>query len=251
MTCGIYLLRFKDTDKVYVGQALDIKKRKLSHDNLFRKNAHTKKLQEAYYIYGFPDQEVLLECLPEELDECENEAIQIYDSVNNGFNTLEKAGDSPKYIVKGEDHCRAKYSNQQIQEVFLHIVENSLSLKQISVNTGIGYGTVIAIAGGTKHVWLKDAFPEKYTEMLNAKNKRKVLTTGYNVNAKFSREQIEQAFLLLTQTKKSRKEIAKLTNTNYKVVSHIADGSAYSWLCDKYPESYNLMLRTVNTYSMQ
>jgi hypothetical protein len=251
MTCGVYLLKFKGTDRVYIGQALDIEKRKISHNKLFRKGAHTKKLQKAYDEFGFPDQEVVMECLPKELDEVENEAIQIWDSVNNGLNTLERAGDSPKYSAKGEEHWRAKYSNQQIQEVFLQIIENKFSLKEISVNIDVGYTTVRTIANGTKHTWLKEVFPEKYAEMLNAKNNRKVLSTGYGVNAKFSREQIEQAFLLLTQTKKSRKEIAETTNTNYKVVSHIADGSAYPWLRDKYPEQYAVMLDIVNNYSMQ
>ena len=95
MTCGIYLLRFNGTKAVYVGQSINIEERYSSHIRYMRAKTTSHKLQYAYDTYGIPTLEILVECDKELLNETENEAIAIFNSVENGFNTLSNAEDLP------------------------------------------------------------------------------------------------------------------------------------------------------------
>lgn len=251
MTCGIYILKFKDTDKVYIGQSVNIDKRKSTHYRQFKNGTHSKKLQDAYKLYGLPSLEIIMESTLDTLDILENEAIQIWNSVENGFNTLKLANDSPTYNVRGEQHCNSIYSNEQIEKAFLLICKKQLTLKEISECTDIKYGSIRTIANGNQHTWLKDKYPIEYNLMLDSINNRVVLETGYSGMAKYSRQQIEDAFLLLMEGTLSRKGIASITETNYRVVSNIADGNAYSWLSKLHPEKYALLLSTKRPYAQK
>jgi len=95
MTIGIYKLNFKGTDKVYIGQSKNIESRFNSHISALRAGYSTKKLLEAYNSFGTPTIEILCECRIEELNDFENETIEIYNAVDNGFNASYTAGNYP------------------------------------------------------------------------------------------------------------------------------------------------------------
>lgn len=164
MTCGIYLLRFNGTDKVYVGQALDIEKRYLRHVYTLRTNEGAKKLQEAYKLYGVPKLEILTECEKSELYKYESEAIEIFNSVNNGFNTVDALQHA---ALKGDEHGMAKYSNEVIESVFFMLC-NYPHLRQIDVadELDVSLKVVNLIASGISHKWLKDKYPFEYTKLM-------------------------------------------------------------------------------------
>jgi len=51
---GIYMIKNIFNDKVYIGQAIDIEKRWLRHENLLiNKKHHNKTLQSDFNLYGF------------------------------------------------------------------------------------------------------------------------------------------------------------------------------------------------------
>jgi hypothetical protein len=250
MTCGIYKLNFDGTHKVYIGQSNNIESRLRTHKNFMKSSKCSKKLREAYLLYGMPEIEIIIECEEHELDSCENEAITIWNSVLEGFNTLEKAGDSPKYLAKGEDHVGCIYSNKEIEEAFLLMVNSKLTLKQISETTGVGYSTIRGIRSQHSHKWLKEKYPTEYELMLNSKGKRNINNgVGYG-NSKYSREKLYQALLLLVDGKLSRKEIAENTGLPYHTVSSIPS-NAYPWLAEEYPEEYKKLVSSKQKYAMQ
>lgn len=164
MTCGIYLLRFNGTDKVYVGQALDIEKRYLRHVYTLRTNEGAKKLQEAYKLYGVPKLEILTECEKSELYKYESEAIEIFDSVTNGFNTVDALQHA---ALKGEDHGMSKYSNEVIESVFFMLC-NYPHLRQIDVadELDVSLKVVKLVASGVTHKWLQDKYPTEYATLM-------------------------------------------------------------------------------------
>lgn len=167
MTCGIYLLRFEGTDKVYVGQSLNIEKRFTQHKNHMVLGTATPKMQEAFNIYGPPNTEVLVECVEKDLDVIEVEAIEIFDAVANGFNSS-KGGHGGGHGLYGEQMYNASYSNEKIIEVFnLLIDDTSLKLIEVSVHTGVPKSIVSLVSSGASHLWLKDLYPIKYAEMLS------------------------------------------------------------------------------------
>lgn len=241
MTCGIYSLNFSGTNKIYIGQSVDIETRFIGHLSSMRHNNSPTKLQEAYNNYGMPTYKILLECLRDELDYNENEAIVIFNACDNGFNTLDTAGASPKYTACGESHIASKYTNKQIEEVFLMIVHSTKTLREISDITGVSYAIVRTISCGGKHKWLKDKFPEEYNSMRSNSGKRNILNINSYGNSKYSRDNIYKAFCLLIENKLKRKAIAELCDISYATVGAIACGG-YPWLRKEYPEMYKVMM---------
>lgn len=94
MTVGIYSIKNKANDKIYIGQSVEIKKRKRAHFNYLKNNKHPNKyLQNSFNKYGKNnfDFEILTECKPEELDDLEVMYIKRFNSIDlkNGYNLRE------------------------------------------------------------------------------------------------------------------------------------------------------------------
>lgn len=176
--CGIYILRFKGTDKVYIGQSIDILRRYQIHLNSFKIGDCSIKLLEAYNIYGPPDMEILIEGGSSELDSLEKEAIEIFNSINNGFNSVEGGGAYP--VLSGENNVRSKYLDEDIEYIFLFIVDNlDKSLHWVSEQTGVHRSTLKNINNGYSHKWLKDRYPEQYAILENSWGSRPINSLKY------------------------------------------------------------------------
>lgn len=171
MTQGIYKLVFKNTDKVYVGQSINIENRYSTHLNELKNKTHSHKLQEAYTLYGMPSLIILQKSSEDNLDSLEEHYIQEYNAVLHGFNTSEKASGG---VSLGENNGVSKYSNKQIIEaVELMVAFSDISLKVLSDNIGISWETLKQISRGNQYKWLKDVIPETYNQMLLLKGTRK------------------------------------------------------------------------------
>lgn len=105
----IYQIENLITHESYIGQTLNIKRRKNTHFNKLRKNKHDNpKLQNSFNKYG--EQEFHFRYWEfditnqEELNSLECEHIEKYDSLNNGFNLVPGGGAPPlRQIVRDED----------------------------------------------------------------------------------------------------------------------------------------------------
>lgn len=171
MTRGIYKLVFKNTDKVYIGQSINIETRYTTHLNELKNKTHSHKLQQAYLLYGVPELFILEENILGDLNSLEEQYIHKYNSVLNGFNTSNKASGG---VSLGEDNGLSKYSNNQIIEAVELMTEfPDISLKVLSDNIGISWETLKQISRGTQYKWLKDVIPETYNKILLLKGTRK------------------------------------------------------------------------------
>lgn len=160
MTIGIYILRFNGTEKVYIGKSKSIENRFTKHKYRMRNNKANYKLMEAYKLYGFPTIEILLECTEEELEDLENEAIEIFDAVNNGLNINTKS--SGGIGLFGDKHSNTKYSNELVEQVFFEIITNKYCFKDIEIKYGMHIDTIRDISKCKSHKWLKDKYPKEY-----------------------------------------------------------------------------------------
>ena len=174
MSCGIYLLKFNGTDKVYVGQSVNIEYRYKKHIQALKRGTNSCKLQKEYSYSGEPYLEILLVCQASELNECENEAIQIYNSVNNGFNIAEFAD----IHGEGEKNPASKYSEQQIEQVFELLLDLSYKYKDIEEKTGVSLSTVRHVANLETHTWLQTKYPDKYGLLKSYKGKLRQQSTN-------------------------------------------------------------------------
>jgi len=183
VTIGIYCLEFEGTDKVYIGQSVNIERRFKQHINYFKIEEANKKLMEAFKLYGYPRLKILVECNIEELNNLEVEAIQIYDSINRGFNILNQA--TYKSTNIGEDSSNSIYSNNQIIDVLNHLSDNEIiTYKEISLLTGMSETNIRKIVSGDTYLWLKDKYPIKYQKMLNNIKSRATISRSKGHSAK-------------------------------------------------------------------
>lgn len=186
MTIGIYKLMFEGTDKVYIGQSINIEKRLKQHIAKLIDGTAPRKLQLAYNIYGLPKMECLVECDVEELTTLENLGIELYDSFHNGLNSIKTALDSRpipetnslRPVVNG-----TKYSSSTIISAFHMLVSNpNIRAREVSEATGINISMIKTISRGKAHLWLRDLFPEQYAQLisrLGSRNGAAFLNTKY------------------------------------------------------------------------
>ena len=168
MTTGIYKISFNNTDKVYIGQSLNIESRWISHVSELKKGTASRKLQEAYDTYGLKNLEIILECTASELNDAEKNAIEIYNSFINGFNSV------PDYrtpILIGENNANASHGkNDYIKVLQLLVQKNpSYSKKEISKITGVSTNIIRHIAALESHTWLKEFMPIEYKQLEDLK----------------------------------------------------------------------------------
>lgn len=165
MTIGIYCLTFSGTNKVYIGQSINIEKRYMQHKRSFLQVKASVKLQEAYNLYGIPSLSILLECNIEELNSSEKEAIEIYDSSANGYNTYIDSYQAP-VTQYGEDSGNSKYSNEVISKVFKYLVSQEyLPTEHIADLTNVDISTIRNILARRSHNWLSLKYPEEYSKL--------------------------------------------------------------------------------------
>jgi group I intron endonuclease len=210
MTCGIYLLGFTNTEKVYVGQSTNIEKRFLAHCNDLRKGTHTARLNFAFLNYGLPELEILEICNKERLNELEKIHISLWHAVTNGFNYLHLPGGGS---CKGEHNSRSLYKDSQIISLVDHILINcNSSLVTISEETGISYNVVKNIVSGKSHTWLQDILPEKYAKLMGLLGTRSNKGERQG-SAVYSNSQIYTAFKELLNNITSPNSVIALLGT--------------------------------------
>lgn len=175
----VYKLTFTGTDKVYIGQAKDPGIRFTKHLLSLRKGTASDKMLEAFRTYGEPTMDIL--CSADslaELNSLEREAIEIYDSVNNGFNTQNYIN-SAWTGVSGELNGNAKYSNSDIIEIVRFVLANpKMQIRQVAKYLDIGVVFLEELVSGKKHKWLAEAYPKEYAELISLKGTRSKAVTA-------------------------------------------------------------------------
>jgi hypothetical protein len=170
MTCGIYKLNFHSTHKVYIGQSKYIKGRFTRHLREMRQGTSSTKLNNAYIEFGAPYLEVLTECLITDLNTFEMETIQIYNSVEHGFNSYDNT--RGKNSVCGQLHYNSKFSEEQILAVFFLLLDPHKRIKDISTDTEVPVGSINCLARGASHTYLSELYPVEYATLMSLVGKR-------------------------------------------------------------------------------
>lgn len=154
---GIYMIRNTITNKVYIGQSLNIKTRWKDHINLLNKGTHhSKYLQSAWNKYGEDcfEFDVIAECSENKLDELEQYFILTFDSIgpygfncNYGGKTGRPTEEVKKHlseINKGEKHPKKREIYCiELQRVFPYA-------RAITEEFGWNHGDVIKCCNGSK-----------------------------------------------------------------------------------------------------
>lgn len=174
----IYSFFFEEEPtKFYIGKSSSFEERKRAHLNALKRGKHhSSKAQSLFDKYCTePTFLIIEECLEEQAFDKEVEYIRTFDSYNKGLNC------TPGGAGLGLDHTKygVLYSKRQILKVFSLLINRTLSYEDISLKTGVKIGIIKGIRRGTKHLWLKEEYPDKYYTMSHL---RKVIKTTTLLN---------------------------------------------------------------------
>jgi len=143
---GIYLLTY-DNNKIYIGQAINIKERALEH-NSKKREVCDKALKKHNAILTILEEikDVAL------LEDIEKLYIKKYQATNKeiGYNILEGGNASGK---RGVENRNASLTKEQLEEVIdLLINHTELSLKDIGNKFNVSQNTILKISTGKTYV---------------------------------------------------------------------------------------------------
>lgn len=135
---GIYKYTNRTNNKVYIGQSVNILKRKWEHEHSPSRVSKFDKILNSIGPNEF-DFCILEECPVSLLDERERFWIKEYNSTNDkyGYNILE--GGTSKI---GENNPQAKLSNIEISEIIKLLIENNLTNSEIGKLYRVSQSTI-------------------------------------------------------------------------------------------------------------
>jgi AraC-like DNA-binding protein len=184
MSIGIYALIFKDTDKLYIGRSVSLDTRLHSHLYSMRHGIASKKLQDAYNIYGEPNIQILEVCNIDSIYSKERFYIAEFNSIEEGFNT--SSGGEAGNTSFGEDNSRALGTTEQYIDALELLVTTPLTVSDIAEKVGLTESSVQHLCALETHKWLADAEPTLYSRLVTQKgiHRNKILM---NAKRKFNR----------------------------------------------------------------
>lgn len=176
MVCGIYLGSPKSltTDKVYIGQSIDVHSRTRRHDSDMLSGVHSSKMQKAFYEYGPFEWEIIEECLPSDLYTLEKYYIKLFNADTYGFNTYEDSSSAP--ILCGLYNGNVNKDNIPLYKEILDLtIENpTYSRYKIAELAKTKEHVVAHIWYGVSCKWLAEIFPTEYATVLELTGNRRV-----------------------------------------------------------------------------
>jgi len=227
MASGIYLLKFKELDKVYIGKSVDINSRTKKHLSNLRSGIHyNKALQSAYLNYGMPEVEILEEVSPILLNEREVYWIAKFNSFKNGLNST-VGGDGGSM---GEDNIRAKYDKDTYLLILELLANTDWTTKDIANELEVSWDVVSHISTNSSHKYLAEEYPELHAKMMS--NSRP------DSKCKYSKSTYIDILKLLADNKLTQEEIATKLQVSLSVVINLSSGITHKYLADEYPELY-------------
>lgn len=155
MTCGIYALYWYQTDKIYIGQSINIEGRFTTHRSLFKYGHSNYKLKNHYNQYGPPSYEILELANPSELNTLEIYYIDEFDSIHSGLN-IATGGNS----ILGFTSGKCLNSKEELITVLTLLCNPKYSVSEISKITGATTNVINSIKYERRHIWLNEEYPE-------------------------------------------------------------------------------------------
>jgi len=189
---GIYLIKNLISNKVYIGQSTDIKRRYSEHlrasfpEIYIQKNKRDNNtpIHLAINKYGKENFELVIleECDRENLNDKEIYWINYYCSndKNKGYNI--SSGGQKTFGLKGEFHSQAKLTQKQVNEIIVLLKTTDLSTKDIANRYKITSSSVSNINTGKSWFNENNIYPIKKTQTGSKGSK--------NHKSKFTEDQI-------------------------------------------------------------
>lgn len=205
----IYIIKNDINTKVYIGQALDSKKRFQSH---CKKNSDNSLIDKAIQKYGkehfwFE----ILESQIENYNEREKYWIKYYNSLKPfGYNILTGGNEPPRYM--GDNHPNVKISDENVKLLKIDLAQTTIPLSQLAEKYNISKKQVMRINQGVSQASLNEKYP---------------IRRNPNINGKLSEEDVDNIIDLLRFTYRFNGDIAREYGVEVHTISRINNGTRH------------------------
>lgn len=174
---GIYKIKNKINNKVYIGQSVNIRQRWRNHRTIGKRKNPQLLLYRAMQKYGIEnfDFEIVEECLKEDLDEKEIYWINFYDSTNKelGYN-LTNGG-------MGGTHVEKILNAEEVNKIKELLLATSLLQTQIAKLYGVSQQLISDINNGLSWYVKNTSYPIRPRYNSTCKNCGVKVSTGKNI----------------------------------------------------------------------
>lgn len=215
---GIYAIRNKINNKIYIGRSTDIERRWKTHLRDAKKGDMCK-IHVAMRKLGIDNfyLDIIEECNVNELNQKEQFYIELYNSWHNGYNN----GNSSNFL-DGEKNCNAKMTEKDIKEIRLEQSLMNKNRREIYKNyeNKITWTNFLFIC---KYFTWPDILKEYNTKEIMEWHKKQL----GNESRKMSMEQLEKIVRLRYKEKLSYRKIAHFFEKSDKTISRILNGVYY------------------------
>ena len=213
MTIGIYSLYWEKQDLIYIGQSVNVERRKSQHLNNLKLGKHSNyKVQLAFKNYGVPIHCILQECKVQDLTRLEYQWVLEFNALSVKGLCLINPLDREGVYSPG-----SKYPKILILLIFRALYLTSDYLVDIANRYSVPEHLVEQIKSGASHTWLQEEHPTQYNKMLQISRR----STG-------DRGKYENNPLLISSPDNT---IFKVTNCKKFAREHNLDPTALSKVC--------------------
>lgn len=213
---GIYKYENKLTHSVYIGQSINITKRKWEHEN---RPSPTSLIDQRLQEYGTEafEFEIIEECEPDVLDEREIYWINFYNSYNNGYN--QTLGGQAQY---GENNIQVKLTEKEVKEIIKLLEETNESCEQIGNKYNVHRNTIDFINRCVTWTYLHQY---KKNIRQEARTKRGELSSPFagehNPTSTLTEEKAKEIIELLKTDKRSIAQLSRDLNISINILYDI------------------------------
>lgn len=140
MNSGIYEIKCNPTNKIYIGQSIDVDNRLKTHLNELKNNNHcNKELQEDFNTYGSISFEfkIIASCEPEVLNCLEKYYIDKYSKLNKSYNAKAGGGKDREKVLLTADEYRKIERFKNTDKIYIPQLEPILILAQQIFKSGL------------------------------------------------------------------------------------------------------------------
>lgn len=220
MTKSIYIIKNDINDKVYIGQAIDVKRRFQAHCKPSSAFVENDLLAKAIQKYG--KSHFWYEVLETDIDnynDREKYWIKFYNSIRpNGYNIL-NGGEEPP-ILSGTNHPEAKLTEFNLKGIIYDLEYSDLSYRQLSKKYQIAYSTIGDINQGISYKQDNISYP---------------IRKHPNDYGKISNKEAIDIINILKYTYLSYEEIAQKYQVEARAISRINKGMYHKQADETYP----------------
>lgn len=222
---GIYMYENKRNHKKYIGQSVNIERRKEEHvkwpSPYSRFDKELKVIGEENFIFT-----ILEECKSEELDEKEKYWIKFYNSVKEGYNLI-YGGQN----YRGEANPGAKLTEEDVQQIIILLEEHKLNNGQIAELFNVHRNTIDNINRCKTWAHIHNYKENIRNENLALLNKPHSAVAGENSgSSKITELQALKIIDLLKNDNRSIAKIAKEENISEHIIAGINNCRTWKYL---------------------